>query len=146
MDITDFKEKLDRVIFERTQAIEQKKNTQLRRLQKIEKIQDHNLKKRLLYNAEKMSTKEVTASAEERELHEAYQFLIREYEARHNVSNNFLTPQPSKKRRSRRSSEVVSVYRGEKDFYEKVNEALPHEASSLEGSLCVGLEELLQHK
>ena len=149
VDVAEFKEKLDRVIFEKTQAIEQKRVMDYKKLKKIEKIEDNGLRKRLLYNAEKQKNKAVsTPSAEERELHEAYQFLIREYEARHNVSNNFVTPQPSvKKRKPRRGShEVVSVYKGEKDFYEKVHEALPHEAPNLEHSLCVGVEELLQPK
>lgn len=139
--------KLDRVLFDKTQAIEQKRVMDYKKLKKIEKIEDNGLRKRLLYNAEQQAKKGAsTPSAEERELHEAYQFLIREYECRHKVSKDFLTPQPSvKKRRPRRGShEMVSVYKGEKDFYEKVHEALPHEALGLEHSLCVGVEELLK--
>ena len=74
---------------------------------------------------------------------------MREYEARHKAETNdtapFLTPQPSIKRkggrRRRRSNESISVYRGERDFYEKLMSALPGEEVAMKGD--VGIDELI---
>ena len=130
-----FKEKLDNILYEKTQQIENKRNIFVKRQMEIEDMDEGVLKKRLMYSQEVILG--ANTNQEERELHEAYQFCIREYECRHretditslslsnpDVSLTDKPDKPSKKKKDRRrSAEVVSMYRGKKSTYEKVAEA-----------------------
>ena len=42
-----------------------------------------------------------------------------------------LTPNGSIKKKKTKRAEVVSVYRGKKDFYEQICESLPHEQTKI---------------
>ena len=120
-------------MYDRTQDIETKRTIFVKRQMEIEDMEDGVLKKRLLYSQEVILGNSV--NQEERELHEAYQFIIREYECRHRPDNDISeiseidmkqkTPvkKKSKKKNKTRSAEVVSMYRGKKSLYEKVAEA-----------------------
>jgi hypothetical protein len=142
-----FKVNLDKILYEKTNDIEVKRVLMQTHLKKVKKMENCPLKRRLLYNMES-KIKDDPTSNEERQLHESYQFVLREYEARHKVSK-LLTPQSSVRRRAKSaSSQHTSVYRGEKDFYEKVCEGLPNGESfnAIDDSLCVGLDGLLLTK
>ena len=118
-------------MYDKTQVIENKRMMFVKRQIEIEDMDEGVLKKRLLYSQEVILANPV--NQEERELHEAYQFIIREYECRHKeiiseiseVDLKETTPQKkkSKKKNKTRSAEVVSMYRGKKSLYEKVAEA-----------------------
>ena len=121
-------------MYDKTQVIENKRMMFVKRQMEIEDMDEGVLKKRLLYSQEVILANPV--NQEERELHEAYQFIIREYECRHKESDNIqseisevnlkeTTPakKKSKKKNKTRSAEVVSMYRGKKSLYEKVAEA-----------------------
>ena len=104
-------------------------------------MDDSTAKKRLQYNEVQMD-KEKTLSIAERELHEAYQFVLREYDYRHkedekemDADGNSLTPNGSIKKKKTKRAEVVSVYRGKKDFYEQICDSLPHETDKILESL-----------
>ena len=122
-------------MYVKTQAIENKRHLFVKRQLEIEDMEDGVLKKRLMYSQEVILGNSV--NQEERELHEAYQFCIREYECRHKDEDKFVdlsslslsdsetnSKQTSKKKKDRRrSAEVCSMYRGKKSTYEKVAEA-----------------------
>ena len=120
-------------MYDKTQVIENKRMMFVKRQMEIEDMDEGVLKKRLLYSQEVILANPV--NQEERELHEAYQFIIREYECRHKESDiqseisevNLKETTPlkkkSKKKNKTRSAEVVSMYRGKKSLYEKVAEA-----------------------
>ena len=127
-----FKEKLDDLMYDKTQVIENKRMMFVKRQIEIEDMDEGVLKKRLLYSQEVIMNNPV--NQEERELHEAYQFIIREYECRHresdiseisevNLKETTPAKKKSKKKNKTRSAEVVSMYRGKKSLYEKVAEA-----------------------
>ena len=127
-----FKEQLDQILFSRTQLIENKRMMYVKRQLEIEKMEENSLKKRLLYAEEVKIGKD--ANQEERELHEAYQFCIREYEVRHRERPGIesgdsptLGRKGSRKKDKKRSSEVISMYRGPKTVYEKTAEAMSAE-------------------
>ena len=122
-------------MYEKSQVIENKRTVFVKRQMEIENMDDGALKKRLLYSQDVILDRN-SVNQEERELHEAYQFCIREYECRHkdcdlsSISGLSLsdpeTPvkKTSKKKKDRRrSAEVCSMYRGKKSTYEKVLEA-----------------------
>ena len=122
-------------MYEKTQVIENKRHLFVKRQLEIENMDDGVLKKRLLYSQDTIMGNS-SVNQEERELHEAYQFCIREYECRHkdiDLSSLSLsdsdTPSKSSKKKEkkkkdrRRSAEVCSMYRGKKSTYEKVAEA-----------------------
>ena len=71
----------------------------------------------------------------ERELHEAYQFCLREYEYRHRADEETDSAgnsrQGSIKKKKTKRAEVVSVYRGRRDFYEQIVDSLPHETDRI---------------
>ncbi len=92
---------------------------------------------------------------------------MREYEARHALREasasrtpeavseitaeavTFLTPQTSIRRkggrhRRRKSNESISVFRGERDFYEKLMAALPGEEVEVSKNQSVGIDQLIQ--
>ena len=120
-------------MYDKTQVIENKRMIFVKRQMEIEDMDEGVLKKRLLYSQEVIMNNPV--NQEERELHEAYQFIIREYECRHkesdiseisevvNLKETPTSKKKSKKKNKTRSAEVVSMYRGKKSLYEKVAEA-----------------------
>lgn len=73
----EFKEKLDKIMYQKGQELENKRMIMVKKQIEIEKMEDSTAKKRLQYNSEQMD-KEKTLSIAERELHEAYQFVLRE--------------------------------------------------------------------
>ena len=127
-----FKVKLDKMLFEETLRLDNKRLLHIKRQAEIEAMDDNGLKKRLQYaNDQRVDKETVSINLEEVEVHEAYQFCIREYEVRHrpvpvrcDSEGNLLTQTPKKHKKNRKqSAEVVSMYRGEKSVYEKVCEA-----------------------
>ena len=73
----EFKEKLDKIMYQKGQELENKRMIMVKKQIEIEKMEESTAKKRLQYNSEQMD-KEKTLSIAERELHEAYQFVLRE--------------------------------------------------------------------
>ena len=139
VNLTTFKEKLDRIMYEKSQTIENKKLFFCKRQSAQAEMEESALKKRNTYGADLKNEQNWNAICmEERELHEAYQFCIREYKVRHveeiTAADDPLSPQGSiKKKRPRRTADNVSVYRGEKDYYEKLMESLPNEEPEFGG-------------
>lgn len=123
--------RLDKIFCEKYDVIENKRMLYIKRQIDIDNMDETSLKKRLQYGEDNKIGKD--AWQEERELHEAYQFVIREYQVRHKQRSNSLTPKdPTKKKKDRRrSAEVCSMYRGGKSYYEKIAESLPGEEISL---------------
>merc|ERR1711862_428161 len=79
---SEFKAKLDKIMYQKGQDLENKRMIMVKKQLEIEKMDDSTAKKRLQYN-EVQQDKEKTLSIAERELHEAYQFVLREYDYRH---------------------------------------------------------------
>ena len=73
----EFKEKLDKIMYQKGQELENKRMIMVKKQIEIEKMEESTAKKRLQYNSEQMD-KEKTLSIAERELREAYQFVLRE--------------------------------------------------------------------
>merc|ERR1711976_121081 len=122
-DPVQFKRRLDNLMYEKSQVIENKRTVFVKRQMEIENMDDGALKKRLLYSQDVILDRN-SVNQEERELHEAYQFCIREYECRHkdidlsSISLSLSDPETpvkktnKKKKDRRRSAEVCSMYRG----------------------------------
>ena len=128
-DLAAFKDKLDKIMYEKWQNIDNKKVFFVKRQQMQDLMDESALKKRNQYAADMRKEQDWNAiCTEERELHEAYQFCIREYKARH-VEEVSISPQGSmkKQKRARRGADTVSVYKGEKDYYERLVESLPNQ-------------------
>ena len=138
-------------MYDKTQVIENKRMMFVKRQMEIEDMDEGVLKKRLMYSQEVILNNPV--NQEERELHEAYQFIIREYECRHkesdinnseisevNLKDTTPSRKKSKKKNKTRSAEVVSMYRGKKSLYEKVAEASTTEEIQKELSVIETLE------
>ena len=112
-------------MYDKYVAIENKRMLYVKRQLDLENMEETSLKKRLMYAEDHKIGKDVWQ--EERELHEAYQFCIREYEWRHRQRKSSITPERKKKKNKTKSAEVCSMYRGAKSYYEKVAESLPGE-------------------
>ena len=77
---------MDEVLFQKTLEIETKRENLIKKKLKAEKLADGVLKRRLKYQADKEYDKYLDSPGdEERCLHEAYQFLMREFEARNKL-------------------------------------------------------------
>lgn len=130
--MNEFKDRLDKIFNEKYVDIENKRMVHIKRQIDIDNMPDDNgLKKRLQYDIDNRIGPDPWQA--ERELHEAYQFVLREYEIRHRQRRSSLAnPNPTKKKKDRRrSAEVCSMYRGPKSYYEKVAESLPGEEVSM---------------
>ena len=128
-DLAAFKDKLDKIMYKKWQNIDNKKVFFVKRQQMQDLMEESALKKRNQYEADMRKEQNWNAiCTEERELHEAYQFCIREYKARHKPEVSISPTQGSiKKKRAKRGADTVSVYRGEKDYYERLVESLPNQ-------------------
>ena len=82
------KTKLDALLFQKTLAIETKRENIIKKKLRTDKMEEGQLKRRLKYEVDKEYDKlgqAGTPGDEERTLHEAYQFLMREFDARNKL-------------------------------------------------------------
>ena len=84
MDEEEYKKKLDAIIFTKTKDIEIRRDLKLKKQKEALGMAEGALKRRIEY--EMKNDKLLSSHDEERNLHEAYQFLMREYEARYKMA------------------------------------------------------------
>ena len=83
-DDEEYKKKLDEILFKKTKDIEIRRDLKLKKQKEALGMADGALKRRIEY--EMKNDKLLSTHDEERNLHEAYQFLMREYEARYKMA------------------------------------------------------------
>ena len=80
------KSKLDSLLFQKTLEIETKRENLIKKKLKTDQMEEGQLKRRLKYQVDKEYDKVLGSPGdEERILHEAYQFLMREFDARNKL-------------------------------------------------------------
>ena len=84
MDEEEYKKKLDEILFRKTKDIEIRRDLKLKKQKDALGMADGALKRRIEY--EMKNDKLLSSHDESRNLHEAYQFLMREYEARYKMA------------------------------------------------------------
>ena len=84
MDEEEYKKKLDEILFRKTKDIEIRRDLKQKKQKEALGMADGALKRRIEY--EMKNDKLLSSHDEERNLHEAYQFLMREYEARYKMA------------------------------------------------------------
>ena len=80
----DVKKVLDEILFKKTKDIEIRRDLKLKKQKDALQMADGALKRRIEY--EMKNDKLLSTHDEERALHESYQFLMREYEARYKMA------------------------------------------------------------
>ena len=86
------KSKLDSLLFQKTLEIETKRENLIKKKLKTDQMEEGQLKRRLKYQVDKEYDKVLGSPGdEERILHEAYQFLMREFDARNKLHQVVLT-------------------------------------------------------
>ena len=84
MEEEEVKKILDEILFKKTKDIEIRRALKMKKHKEALEMADGALKRRIEY--EMKNDKLLSSHDEERSLHEAYQFLMREYEARYKMA------------------------------------------------------------
>ena len=84
MEEEEVKKKLDLILFKKTKDIEVRRDLKLKKNKEALAMADGALKRRIEY--EMKNDKLLSTHDEDRNLHESYQFLMREYEARYKMA------------------------------------------------------------
>ena len=84
MEEEEVKKKLDVILFKKTKDIEIRRDLKLKKHKESLAMADGALKRRIEY--EMKNDKLLSTHDEERSVHESYQFLMREYEARYKMA------------------------------------------------------------
>lgn len=89
MSEEDVKKRLDEILFKKTKDVEVRRDLKLKKQKEALAMAEGALKRRIEY--EMKNDKLLSTHDEERNLHESYQFLMREYEARYKIAMVGLT-------------------------------------------------------
>ena len=84
MEEEEIKKKLDDILSRKTKDIEVRRDLKLKKQKEALEMEDGALKRRIEY--EMKNDKLLSSHDESRNLHESYQFLMREYEARYKMA------------------------------------------------------------
>merc|ERR1712150_234421 len=84
MEEEEIKKKLDDILSRKTKDIEVRRDLKLKKQKEALEMEDGALKRRIEY--EMKNGKLLSSHDESRNLHESYQFLMREYEARYKMA------------------------------------------------------------